>query len=129
MTENLNSQNDKIKIWLDPKPLPLRHDATPVEYRVWTKGFKRFFGGSKLVKADIIEQQQAHLKLLDSQLAAKLRGRINDKTPIFPSKQQARLVDGTIQAMDIRTLSCFEHTFQDSRSNIQMPRRVIEVKT
>lgn len=85
MTENLSSESDKIKIRLDLKPEPLHHNTTPVEYRVWTKDF----GGSKPDKSNIIEQQQVLLKLLDIQLAAKLRGIIDDKTTIFPTKQQA----------------------------------------
>ena len=67
-TENLNSESDKTKIWLDLKPKPLYHDATPVKYRVWTTELAVFFQGSKLNKAYIIERQQALLKLLDSQL-------------------------------------------------------------
>ena len=108
MTDNMNSKNEKIKIRLDLKPAPLHNDATPVKHRVWTKEFTVFFRGSKHNKANIIEQQQALLKLLDSQLAAKMRGRIDNETPIFPSKQQAWLVDGTMQAMDIQTFSCFD---------------------
>ena len=108
MTDNLNSESDKIKIRLDHKLEPLHNNATPVEYRVWTNKFAVFFCESKLDKADIIEPQQALLKLLDSQIAAELRGRMDYETPIFRIKQQAPLVHGTIQAMDIQTLSCFD---------------------
>ena len=36
--------------------------------------------------ADIIEQQQAILKLLGSQLAAKIQGRIDDESPNYPNQ-------------------------------------------
>ena len=74
---------DKVKIKVDLKPETLTNDATPVEFRIWTKEFKVFFRSSNLWKGEIIEQQQALIKLIDSVLAAKLRGKIDDDTPVF----------------------------------------------
>ena len=34
---------DKVKIRTDLKPETLTNDATPVEFRIWTKEFKVFF--------------------------------------------------------------------------------------
>ena len=71
-------KTNKVKIRVDLKPETLTNDATPVEFRIWKKEFKVFFPGSNLWKGEKIEQQQALIKLIDSVLAAKLRGKIDD---------------------------------------------------
>ena len=53
---------DKVKIRKYFKPETLTNNATPVEFRIWTKEFKVFFRSSNLGKGDRIEQQQALIK-------------------------------------------------------------------
>ena len=72
----------KVKIRADLKQETLTNDATPVEFRIWTKELKVFFRSSNLGKGDKIEQQQVLIKLIDSVLAAKVRGKIDDDTPL-----------------------------------------------
>ena len=72
---------DKVKIRTDLNPETLTNDATPVEFRIWTKEFKVFFRSSNLGKGDKIKQQQALIKLIDSVLAAKVRGKILRQHP------------------------------------------------
>ena len=79
---------DKVKIRTDLKPETLTNDATQVEFRIWTKEFKVFFRSSNLGKGDKNEQQQALIKLIDSVLAAKLKGKIDDNTPVGSSSTQ-----------------------------------------
>ena len=43
---------DKVKIRVDLKPETLTNDATPVEFRIWTKEFKVFFLSSNLWKGE-----------------------------------------------------------------------------
>ena len=47
-------ENDKVKIRVDLKPETLTKDATPVEFRIWTKEFKVFFRSSNLWKGERI---------------------------------------------------------------------------
>ena len=54
---------DKVKIGVNLKPETLTNDATPVEFRIWTKEFKVFFRSSNLWKGERIEQKQALIKL------------------------------------------------------------------
>ena len=82
---------DKVKIRVDLKPETLANDATPVEFRIWTK---EFFQSSNLWKGEKIEQQQALIKLIDSVLAAKLRGKIDDDTPVFTETTAAQNMAG-----------------------------------
>ena len=76
-------ETDQVKIRTDIKPKTVTNDATPIEFRIWTKELKVFFQGSNFGKGDRIEQPQALIKLIDSVLAAKLRGKIDDDTPVF----------------------------------------------
>ena len=74
-------ETDKVKIRVDLKPETLTDDVTPVKFRILTKEFKVLFRSSNLWKGEKIERQQALIKLIDSVLAAKLRGKINNDTP------------------------------------------------
>ena len=58
-------ETDKVKIRVDLKPETLTNDATPLEFRIWTKEFKVFFQSSNLGKGNKIGQQQALIKLID----------------------------------------------------------------
>ena len=91
---------DKVKIRVDLKPETLANDATPVEFRIWTKEFKVFFRSSNLWKGEKIEQQQALIKLIDSVLAAKLRGKIDDDTPVFTDATAAQNMAGEAIPLD-----------------------------
>ena len=102
-------ETDKVKIRVDLKPETLANDATPVEFRIWTKEFKVFFRSSNLWKGEKIKQQQALIKLIDSALAAKLRGKIDDDTPVFTEATAAHNMAGEAVPMDARPqgTSCF----------------------
>ena len=81
--ETTPQETNKVKIRTDLKPETLTNNATLVEFRIWTKEFKVFFQSSNLGKGERIEQQQALIKLINSVLAAKLRGKTDDDTPVF----------------------------------------------
>ena len=100
---------DKVKIRTDLNPETLTNDATPVEFRIWTKEFKVFFRSSNLGKGDKIKQQQALIKLIDSVLAAKVRGKIYDNTPVFTEVVAAHNMAGKAVPLDARPqgTSCF----------------------
>ena len=85
---------DKVKIRTDLKPETLTKDATPVELKIWTKECKVFFQSSNLGRGDRIEQQQDLIKLIDSVLAAKVRGKIDEATPVFPEINAAQNMAG-----------------------------------
>ena len=93
---------DKVKIRTDLKPETLTNDATSMEFRIWTKEFKVFFRSSNLGKGDKIEQQQALIKLIDSILAAKVRGKIDDDTPVFTEAVAAQNMAGKAVPLDAR---------------------------
>ena len=100
---------DKVKIRTDLKPETLTNNATPVEFRIWTKEFKVFFRSSNLGKGDRIEQQQALIKLIKSVLAVKLRGKIDDGTPVFTEINAAQNMAGEAVPWEARLqgTSCF----------------------
>ena len=95
-------ETDKIKIRVDLKPETLTNKATPVEFRIWTKEFKVFFRSSILWKGERIEQKQALIKLIDSVLEAKIRGKIDDDTPVFTEAAAAHNMAGKAIPMDAR---------------------------
>ena len=124
---------DKVKIRVDLKPDTLAHDATPVEFRIWTKEFKVFFRSSNLWKGEKIEQQQALIKLIDTVLAAKLRGKIDDDTPVFTATTAAQNMDGEAVPLDARPqgTSCFailETHFQVSNPLFKRRSELLKLK-
>ena len=74
----------KVRVRNDIKPDQLCNDNTPVEFKLWAKAWRVFYIGSNLQIAELEEQQQALLHLLDRPLASKLRNKIDHGTPIFP---------------------------------------------
>ena len=103
-----NTVENKVKVRTDLKPEILSSDSTPVEYKIWAKSWKVFYMGSNYQVAPLIEQQQALLQLLDKALAAKVRGRIGDDTPIFPTgDEEIRTRGGSI-------MEVLETTFRTS---------------
>ena len=95
---------DKVKIRTNLKPDTLTNDATPVKFRIWTKEFKVFFCSSNLTKGDKIEQQQALIKLIDSVLAATLRGKIDNNTPVFTEINAPQNMNAEAVPLDARPL-------------------------
>ena len=122
---------DKVKIRVDLKPETLTNDATPIEFRIWTKEFKVFFRSSILWKGERIEQQQALIKLIDSVLAAKLRGKIYD---VFTEAAAAHNMAGEAVPMDGRPqgTSCFailETHFQVSNPLFKHRSELLKLRT
>ena len=62
-----------------------------------------------MTKGDTIKQQQALIKLIDSVLAAKLTGKIEDDTPVFTEQNAAQNMNGDAVPLDARPqgTSCF----------------------
>ena len=126
-------ETDKVKIRVDLKPETLTNDATPVEFRIWTKEFKVFFRSNNLWKGQRIEQQQALIKLIDSVLAAKLRGKIYDHTPVFTEAAAAHNMAGEAVPMGARPqgTSCFailETHFQVSNPLFKRRSQLLKLK-
>ena len=106
-----SKDTQKVRVRNDIKPEQLCNDNTPVEFKLWAKAWRVFFIGSNLQVADLEEQQQALVHLLDKPLASKLRNKIDDGTPIFPDPQA--------EDMDIRhkggsVLEVLEKIFRES---------------
>ena len=95
-------ETNKVKLRVGLKPETLTSNATPVEFKIWTKEFKVFFRSSNFWKGERIEQQQTLIKLIDSVLAAKLRGKIDDDTPVFTEAAAAHNMAGEEVPMDAR---------------------------
>ena len=91
---------DKVKIRTDLKTGTLTYDTTPVKFRISTKEFEVFFWNSNLGKRDRIELQQALIKLIDSVLAAKLRGKIDYNTPVITEINAAQNMAGEAVPLD-----------------------------
>ena len=111
----------------------MTNDATPVEFRIWTKELKVFFRSSNLWKGERIEQQQALIKLIDSVLAAKLRGKIDNDTPVFTEAAAAHNMAGEAVPMDARPqgTSCFailEAHFQVSNPLFKRKSKLLKLK-
>ena len=92
-----------------------------------------FFWSSNLWKGERIEQQQALIKLIDSVLAAKLRGRIDDDTPVFTKAAAAHNMAGKAVPMDARPqgTSCFailETHFQVSNPLFKRRSELLKLK-
>ena len=124
---------DKVKIRTDIKPETLTNNATPAEFRIWTKEIKAFFRSSNLGKGDKIEQQQALIKLIDLVLAAKLRGKIDDDTPVFIVAVAAHNMAGKAIPLDARPkgASCFailETHFQVSNPLFKRRSKLLKLK-
>ena len=123
---------DKVKIRTDLKPETLTNNASPVEFRIWTKEFKVFFQSSNLGRGDRIEQQ-ALIKLIDSVLAAKLRGKIDDDTPVFTEIVVAQNMAGEAVPLDAspQGTSCFailESHFQVSNPLFKQRSKLLKLK-
>ena len=124
---------DKMKIRVDLRPETLTNDATAVEFRIWTKEFKVFFRSSNLGKGDKIKQQQALIKLIDSVLAAKLRGKIDDDTTVFTEMAAECNMAGEAAPMDAspQRTSCFailETHFQVSNPLFKRRSELLKLK-
>ena len=124
---------DKVKIRTDLKPETLTNDATPVELRIWTKKFKVFFRSSNLGKGDNIEQQQALIKLIDSVLAAKLIGKIDDDTHIFKEAVAAHSMAGeavrwTLAPQGTSSFAILETHFQVSNPLFKQQSELLKLK-
>ena len=98
-----SQETDKLIIRIDLKPETLTNNATPLEFKM------AFIRSSNVGKGDNIEQQQALIKQIDSVLAAKLRGKINDDTPVFTKITAAHNMARKALPMDTRPqgTSCF----------------------
>ena len=126
-------ETDKVKIRVDLKLETLTNDATPVEFRIWTKEFKVLFHSSNLGKGDKIEQQQALIKLIHSVLAAKLRGKIDDDAPVFTETAAAHNMASKAVPLDSRPqgTSCFaihETHFQVSNPLFKRRSELLKLK-
>ena len=124
----------KVKIRTDLNPETLTNNATPVEFRISTKEFKVFFWISNLGKRDRIEQQQALIKLINSVLAAKLRGKIDDDTPVITKINVAQNMAGEAVPLDARPqgTSCFailESHFQISNPLFKRRSKLLKLKS
>ena len=119
-----NANNEvKVKVRTDLKPEILTADSTPVEYKIWAKSWKVFFLSSNYNIAPLIEQQQAIFQLLDKALAAKVRSRIGDDTPIFSNEddEETRFRGGSV-------MNVLENTFRISNPLFRRRCELIHMK-
>ena len=101
----------KVRVRNDIKPEQLCNDHTPVDFKLWAKAWRVFYLGSNLQVADLEEQQQALVNLLDRPLSSKLRNKIDDGTPIFP---EADADDMDIRHKGGSVLEVLEKIFRES---------------
>lgn len=81
-----------------------------------------------------MEQQQALIKLIDSVLAAKLKAKIKDNTPVFTEHSQAQDMNGNNDPIDAQPqeTSCFailESHYQICNQIFKRRSRLLKLKT
>jgi len=65
------------------KPKVLARDATPVELTAWIERFTAYHTSSRLEKSSLLEQQAYFKAFIDAHLNSRLRGKIQNNTPVL----------------------------------------------
>ena len=75
------------------KPKVLGRDATPVEVTAWIERFIAYHRSSRLDKTTLLEQQAYFKAFLDAFLNSRLRGKIQNNTPVLDDPTDESCLD------------------------------------